>query len=227
MSNPQIPITLWLWKATVLCALALSNHWWETPGIPSELWASVAGSDFFWWWAWLPRKYREIIPWPGDPTELCFLLPSRSLTGLLLLLIWFHPCGLNSAGGVYLPLPFVSDSIYVTKNPNRLWLKPLWHWIISIWSLILNWWAPQKCQQGPRLYWSISAQPYLLCQLFLSLLPFDGKVAASAPAIMSSHKNIQGRKEEEGVVSSIKGNFYLFCQEAKSLSANLSLCLVG
>ena len=190
MSNPQIPITPWLWKATVLCALALSNHWWETPGIPSKLWARVAGSDFFWWQAWLPRKYREIIPWPGDPTELCFLLPSRSLTGLLLLLIWFHPCDLNSAGGVYLPLPFVSDRIRVAKNPNRLWLKPLWHWIISIWSLILNWWAAQKCQQGPRLYWSISAKPYLLCQLFLSWLPFDGKAAASAPAIMSSHKHI-------------------------------------
>jgi hypothetical protein len=67
----------------------------------------------------------------------------------------------------------------------------------------------------------------LLCQLFLSLLPFEGKMAATTPAIISSHKHIQGRKEEEGVVSSIKGNFYLFCQEAKVLSANLSLCLVG
>jgi len=52
-------------------------------------------------------------------------------------------------------------------------------------------------------------------------------MAATTPAIISSHKHIQGRKEEEGVVSSIKGNFYLFCQEAKVLSANLSLGLVG
>lgn len=63
--------------------------------------------------------------------------------------------------------------------------------------------------------------------IFLKLITFDGKVAATTPAIIFSHKHIQGRKEKEGVVSSIKGNFCLFCQEAKALSANLSLCLVG
>lgn len=51
---------------------------------------------------------------------------------------------------------------------------------------------------------------------FKRLLPFDNKMAATAPAIIPSYKRIQGRKVEEG------SSFYLFNQEA-----DLSLCLIG
>ena len=40
-------------------------------------------------------------------------------------------------------------------------------------------------------FFDLSAQPSSLCSLYLSLLPFDGKVAATAPDIMSEATDIE------------------------------------
>lgn len=96
----------------------------------------------------------------------------------------------------------MSERIHVIKDPNRQWLKPWWHWIISIWSLIQSWWT--KCQQGTRLFWSLCSVIFLL-----KFIAFRWQYSCHSSSHHAAHSQIQGRKD-----SSIKHLSFIRKQEA-------------